>query len=371
MRRVTWFNLGLIGAMSYLALACGGDDEAVPGTSRAVGGAPSGGSSAAGTSPAEGGTALAGGGAATSGGTPPDTGGAPTGGATVTVGGTPPVTGGAPTGGATVTAGGTSTGGTTTTGGTQGITGGVPTGGAATGGAATGGVATGGSPAGGAAAGGADTGGAATGGTNSGGVSSGGASTGGTNGGGTAGGGASSGPVCNVVTTLPTMGQACTNASESQCDGSGGRCICQLGIWYCNTACASSYPTRPTPNTACQKGAACNYGDEGCACFNSRWMCIGGSGCPAAANKPMTGQDCNSQTGLTCDYPSTDPLSHLVCSCSANGDAGSGSAWTCAQSARCPATQSLLVGFCPGVAVCTYGSTYCACIQAGIPWVCV
>ena len=141
----------------------------------------------------------------------------------------------------------------------------------------------------------------------------------------------------------------------------------------CNTVCASSYPTQPTPNTDCQRGAACSYGDVGCACdlFTSRWTCIGGSGCPAAANMPRTGQDCSAQTGLTCDYPNTNPAFHMVCSCSANADAGSGSAWTCVQSAACPATQSELTLICPGVAVCTYGSVHCACLQAGIPWVCV
>jgi hypothetical protein len=37
----------------------------------------------------------------------------------------------------------------------------------------------------------------------------------------------------------------------------------------------------------------------------------------------MTGQDCSSQIGLTCDYPDPTPALHMVCSCSANADAGS------------------------------------------------
>jgi hypothetical protein len=168
------------------------------------------------------------------------------------------------------------------------------------------------------------------------------------------------------------MGTTCTVAGESQCNTSGDRCVCQLGMWYCNTACASTYPTQPTPNTTCLRGAACTYGDAGCACVNSLWMCVGGSSCPDAASLPVTGQDCSAQTGITCDYPNTNPAPHMVCVCSANADAGSGSTWTCIQSAVCPATPPYdLTEICRGTAVCTYDAVHCACLQAGTPWLCV
>jgi hypothetical protein len=102
-------------------------------------------------------------------------------------------------------------------------------------------------------------------------------------------------------------------------------------------------------------------------------MCVGVSNCPTST--PQTGQACNTLTGVACDYPNTNPSFHFACMCAANADAGSGSTWTCVQSADCPATQPTynLNNPCPGVAVCTYTSEprHCACMQATSPWVCL
>jgi hypothetical protein len=202
-------------------------------------------------------------------------------------------------------------------------------------------------------------------------AASGGTSTGGTATGGTATGGAASSCIGETVTTLPTQGTACTTPDQSQCDASGNRCICERGIWYCNNACPGS---PPTPNTACSKGAACVYsnGTVGCGCVNSLWMCVGVSSCPATV--PTTGDACNALTGVACDYPGSI---HLACICGANADAGSGSSWTCFQSAPCPATQPAydLSTSCTGPAICSYTSApnHCACTSQGPGghWVCL
>jgi hypothetical protein len=164
------------------------------------------------------------------------------------------------------------------------------------------------------------------------------------------------------------MGTACTTVGESVCSG-GSRCVCERGIWYCNNACPG---TQPTPNAQCARGAACTYnnGNTGCACINLLWMCVGVTNCPASV--PTTGEACNSLTGVACDYPGSP---HLACVCSANADAGSGSTWTCLQSAACPSPQPAysLSNTCPGTAICSYSSApnHCACMQAGTPWVCI
>jgi hypothetical protein len=99
-------------------------------------------------------------------------------------------------------------------------------------------------------------------------------------------------------------------------------------------------------------------------------MCIGLSACPATL--PTTGDACDNLTGVACDYPGSV---HLACVCSANGDAGAGSMWTCVQSAACPTTQPVydLSTTCAGPAICSYSSSpnHCACMQAGTPWVCI
>jgi hypothetical protein len=94
------------------------------------------------------------------------------------------------------------------------------------------------------------------------------------------------------------------------------------------------------------------------------------SRCPTGASQPVTGQACNADTGLACDYPNAI---HLVCGCSVNADAGAGtgSTWTCVQSAVCPASQPACNTTCDGTAVCTYGGIHCACMQAGTEWVCL
>jgi hypothetical protein len=178
------------------------------------------------------------------------------------------------------------------------------------------------------------------------------------------------------VTTLPTQGMGCSTPDQSQCNAAGQRCICERGIWYCDNACPGSLPT---PNTACSKGAACVYsnGTVGCACVNSLWMCVGTSQCPAAANMPMTGLDCTGLTNIACDYPNSNPALHMACICGANADAGTGSTWTCFQSAACPATQPAynLNETCTGPAICSYTSapSHCACTSqgAGGHWVCL
>ena len=180
-------------------------------------------------------------------------------------------------------------------------------------------------------------------------------------------------PQCDTVASLPVMGAACSTTGESRCDANGYRCTCERGIWYCNNACPVS---QPTPNTACVRGVTCAYngGNTGCACVNLLWMCLGVSDCPAAADMPMTGQACNDLTGVVCDYPNTNPSFHMMCACSVNADAASGSSWTCAQSGPCPATQPAydLSTPCPSTALCTYSTSprHCGCLQTGTPWVC-
>jgi hypothetical protein len=183
-------------------------------------------------------------------------------------------------------------------------------------------------------------------------------------------------PVCAKLpagTALPTMGTACAAAGESWCDADGNRCVCEDGIWFCNTTCSSDYPTPPTPNTACASGAACSYpSGVGCMCVNERWRCLGGDSCPPAASMPMTGQACDSSTGLACDYPNSNPAFHMGCICGVVGELDGGSStWTCIQWAACPATQPAYpASTCAGVALCSYGSTLCTCSQSGSPWVC-
>jgi hypothetical protein len=201
------------------------------------------------------------------------------------------------------------------------------------------------------------TGGASgTGGTSSGGGATGGWATGGT----------ASVPVCDTVESLPTMGVACTTWGESRCDPSGNQCVCERGVWYCNTSCASTYPTEPTPYLACVRGAACNYpSGVSCSCINLLWMCMGRSGCPA--DIPTTGDACGGMAGVWCDYPNANP--HMTCVCMPYDG---GLSWTCMQSSACPATQPAydLTNSCQGLALCTYDSTRCSCQTMGTPWVC-
>ena len=188
--------------------------------------------------------------------------------------------------------------------------------------------------------------------------------------GGSATGGATSMPVCSTVASLPTMGTACSTQGESQCDASGNQCVCARGIWNCTTSCASTYPTEPTPGSACIRGAACNYpSGVSCGCVNSSWMCFGGSACPAAANMPTTGGACHGLTGVVCDYPNSNPAYHFACACM-SGIPDGGSTWTCFQGSQCPASQPAysLGNSCVGFfTFCTYGSTLCSCVN---PWVC-
>jgi hypothetical protein len=192
--------------------------------------------------------------------------------------------------------------------------------------------------------------------------------TGGSYSGGRASGGAATIPVCEPVTTLPTMGTACSTAGQSQCLPNGSRCLCERGIWYCNTSCGA---TPPTADSACTRGAACTYasGDR-CACINLRWMCISSSGCPA--NVPTTGQDCTGSTGVACDYPNTNPSLHFACACMNPSEAGTLSSWTCIQSGPCPATQPSYspTAVCPAAAICSYGNIRCGCL-ASTPWICL
>jgi len=200
----------------------------------------------------------------------------------------------------------------------------------------------------------------------------GGSATGGAGTGGNAGGAASV-PVCSTVASLPTMGTACSTFGESLCDATGNRCVCDRSIWYCTTPCATSYPTEPAPDSACLAGAVCNYpSGASCQCLNSRWQCIGASGCPTAAQMPMTGSACNGLAGLWCDYPNSNPAFHMTCVCSGNAVASTGASWTCIQPRTCPTTQPAYDpnGDCLGVAMCAYGSTYCRCTQSSTPWVC-
>jgi hypothetical protein len=220
----------------------------------------------------------------------------------------------------------------------------------------------------------------ATGGVATGGVATGGAATGGVATGGTATGGTGGQPcLCRTVATLPVQGTACTGdggsvEGDSVCDASGtNRYVCARGIWYSNNVCASQYPTPPPLNGDCTKGTACTYPTQGigCACVNLKWMCVGTSGCPDPATPPATGDACNAVTGLACDYPNANAAYHLVCGCSANVDAGTGSTWTCVQSAVCPGSQPACGTSCSGTAVCTYGNIHCACMQSGTEWVCL
>jgi len=223
-----------------------------------------------------------------------------------------------------------------------------------------GGRGTGGGPSGGTAQGGSYTGGRATGGVTTGGRNTGGNATGG-------------GSTCvgSPVSSLPAMGTACSTPGESQCDASDRQCVCERGIWYCNSSCASTYPTLPTPNTACQSGAACDYpSGASCTCSNSTWTCIGTSSCPAAA--PTTGVSCNDVTGVACDYPGSV---HLVCMCTIANDGGLPT-WTCFVSANCPPAQPPYnpSQTCTGPAICTYGANRCGCLYPSgtttSSWVC-
>jgi hypothetical protein len=377
MRRLLLLSVTMLGTLAAVSTGCGGSDNPQPvptvtggkasnaGGSKATGGggANTSGGGTTGGVPGQGGNASGG---VPSGGRP--SGGNPSGG--VPSGGRP--SGGNPSGGNP--SGGNPSGGVPGQGGNP--SGGNPSGGNPSGGNPSGGNPTGGIPGqGGNPSGGVASGGRASGGTNSGGTASGGKATGGTPG----TGGAPTACIGTTVATLPTMGSCCGNSTAcpgtpatgtSQCDAAGNRCVCERGIWYCNNACPGSIPT---PDSACARGAACVYGSAGCGCVNLKWMCVGVSGCPDAASMPMTGQACNTLTGVACDYPNTNPAFHMACVCSVNADAGSGSTWTCVQSAACPASQppyDLNAG-CPGTAICTYGSTHCACMQTGTPWVCI
>ena len=183
-------------------------------------------------------------------------------------------------------------------------------------------------------------------------------------------GGRASVPVCATVESLPTINTACTTEGESQCDPSGNQCVCQRQRWLCNTICASTYPTEPTPDSECIAGAACSYpSGVSCACFASRWVCTGRSDCPA--DVPMTGNACNGLIRRACDYPNSDP--HYACGCPPNyRDASADPTWVCITLAACPTTQPAhdLNTTCQGPAICSYGSTRCGCWQGGVPWVC-
>jgi hypothetical protein len=160
-------------------------------------------------------------------------------------------------------------------------------------------------------------------------------------------------------------------ACRRDLDASGNQCVCMRGIWYCTTSCASAYSTPPVPNSACARGAVCNYSSGvSCECVNTSWMCMGASACPAV--NPMTGDACNNLTGVECDYPNSSPALHMVCLCTGNPDAGTGSTWTCMQLGACPMAQPAysLTNLCPGVGYCSYGSTYCSCLTSSTPWIC-
>jgi hypothetical protein len=194
------------------------------------------------------------------------------------------------------------------------------------------------------------------------------ATAGGTASGGNATGGTASVAVCTTVASLPALGTACSTEGESQCDPSGHQCVCQRQRWFCNTICASTYPTLPTPDSECPAGAACSYpSGVSCACFASRWVCTGSSNCPE--DVPSTGTVCPGLVGLACDYPNSD--THMACGCPQNyRDASTGSTWVCATLPPCPATQPAYGETCPGFATCSYGAARCGCWQTGNPWVC-
>jgi hypothetical protein len=254
--------------------------------------------------------------------------------------------------------------------------GGVVTGGTASGGAATGGVVTGGTASGGTATGGVVTGGMAT------------------------GGAGASVPECEIVSSLPEMGADCTQAELglSWCLPNGDRCVCQHDTWYCNTRCATDYPTLPERNASCLTGAACNYPTgESCTCIAGRWRCLGQTivaSC-AADGWPTTGDPCQeSEFGTGCEYPYLSTA--FICECGGFMGLfpplrpGQLPTWTCYQSAfisaGCPATQppydfDTKCPMGPGGSLCLYGSTQCLCMSYSdgaespygehyYPWIC-
>ena len=203
------------------------------------------------------------------------------------------------------------------------------------------------------------------------------------NGGAASGGSAADVPECDRVQSLPTQGATCNATGEAHCDASGNKCVCQRGIWYCNASCASTYPTEPSPDSACIRGSACTYPTGvSCVCVAGTWVCTGGSRCPVVS--PLTGEKCNGLTGVVCDYPPDTAIPYpMVCECLANilrdpedplvvYDAGTGSSWTCAVSSPCPATQPIYssTDSCAGFARCRYGSTLCSCQLEGGLWCC-
>ncbi len=256
----------------------------------------------------------------------------------------------------------------------------------------TGGEVTGGTAHGGMANGGAANGGIANGGTATGGVVTGGAPTGGS--------GGAAVPECEIVSSLPEIGTNCTQAQlgESWCLPNGDRCVCQHDTWYCNTRCATDYPTVPTPNAPCLTGAACNYptGDS-CTCIAGHWRCLGRIGASCPANVPSSGDPCqDSEFGNGCEYPSSvrgDSQQNIViCECGGLLGIfppplpGRPPAWTCYEqgvnSAPCPATQppydfDTKCAMEASRTLCLYGSTECLCMSFYdgaesnyYPWIC-
>jgi hypothetical protein len=192
------------------------------------------------------------------------------------------------------------------------------------------------------------------------------AGTGGSATGGSATGGTAAVPVCQAVAALPTAGSLCSNAGESACTASG-RCVCARGIWYCDTACASTYPTPPVAYTDCLKGTACMYsGGVGCTCFGGKWFCTSGIACPDA----MTGARCD-DPGTWCQY--TDPAyGTMSCLCYPGPDGGAAT-YTCVVGTPCPKTPppyptacSSNYGYCPYAS----GRTLCSCPFNGGQWIC-
>jgi hypothetical protein len=303
MGQATFPSLAALGLLACVAAGCGGKIDAATGA----------GSIAAGGAPSSGGATLDGGGLSSGGGSS-----------------------GAVAMGGTVPSGGATTGGSVSSGGAP------PTGGAAV----SGGMATGGLP----GSGGVRTGGAATGG-----VPSGGAATGGT----------TSVPVCEPVTALPAKGTNCATTGQSLCQADGGRCVCERGIWYCNTGCDT---TLPTPGSAGDLGTLCAYpSDVWCSCTSVGWYCMHLSGCPA--DYPLTGDACTGAEDMFCHYPHPIPAYDydLACACS---EGTGGSSWTCWQ-LSCPEEQPSydLTVRCPVYGICKYGSTFCECLEGG-PWIC-
>ena len=331
MGKQTCPSLAALSVVACVAAGCGGETDASAG---GAGGVPAGGAPSSGGATSDGGALSSGGGSS----------------GAVAMGGTVP-SGGATTGGSVSSGGVLPTGGAAVSGGTA--TGGLPgSGGMSTGGATTGGsVSSGGAlPTGGAAV----SGGTATGGLpGSGGMSTGGAATGGT----------TSVPECEPVTTLPAKGTMCSTAGQSLCHADGSRCVCERGMWYCNTGCDT---TRPTPGSACDLGTVCAYpSDVACTCNPAGWYCMHLSGCPA--DYPATGDGCNGSEDTYCDYPQAIPPYDLECFCTEGSD---GSAWTCVL-LSCPAEQPSydLNVLCHGVGICRYGSTLCECLNDS-PWIC-